>query len=215
MVHGTCVATWDEFAMPEAGMCSAWNRLLAEPPDTDIYQRLAEVVPPGTRWHAWPIHAVLEGWLAYAEAALAPVDFVHLLGKDVAPGVEGLCQVIETRSLSLEVVVGPSVPQDPPGTIRVRLARTKALGKLWDLGALADAYNTTLPAPLAAQQCSGLEFYADHPVAHFAHHPEELAMVVWAVLGLITGDTPGHVAMEIAATTSYIDRHSLRHAFVF
>ncbi|WP_431929980.1 hypothetical protein [Nonomuraea jabiensis] len=202
--------------MPQVPMCSAWNRILAEPPDSDIYGRLAKAFPAAVRWHAWPVHAVLEGWLAYAEAALTPADLADLLGEEAEPTLDGLRQKVEASSLPLELVEGPAVrrPEYPVGTYTIRLGRREPLKTLWPLAELADAYRRTLPGPLADRQVSGLEFYQHHPAAHFAENPDELAMAEWAVLGLITGDSAGHVAKEVVSTTYFIDTHALRHAFV-
>ncbi len=201
--------------MPAIGMCSPWNRIFAEPPDSDIHQNLTRALPSGIQWRAWPIHAVMQGSLAHAEAVLTSTDLASLCRGQASPDLSGLRELIKRCHFPLELVEGPTTLSELGPAVTVRLSRCEPLSTLWNLPALADAYRQVLPEPLADHQASGLDFYRSHPVAHFAHHPEELAMVEWAVLGLITGDTPGHVALEIATTATVIDRHALQHAVVF
>jgi hypothetical protein len=199
MINDTYVAGWEELPMPCAPMCSPWNRLLAEPPGSDIYASLEGAFPPGTRWQAWPLRAVLHGWLAYAEVELTRADVADLFGVDAEPTVERLRPLL--RNTGLEVAGDPPRVDSSGVTCgRIRIAREKTLSELWDLASLKQAYQQTLMEPLARQQCADLERYRDAPVAYFAHHPGMLATVAWSVMGLLIGDTLGHTAWEVAHT---------------
>ncbi|MEV4079825.1 hypothetical protein AB0J43_05995 [Nonomuraea fuscirosea] len=203
MINNTYIAGWLELPMPSVLMCSGWNRVLCEPPGSDIHENLERALPPGTTWSTWPLSAVLKGWLAYAEVELSLRDLVGLVGHRVDPTEQGW------REAALELVKGSILPLevevDPPRVDRagvacghVRVGRAETFRELWPLGTLQTGYQQVLTGQQADQQCAGLECFADVPIAFFVENPGALAMVDWSVLGLVTGDTPGHIAMEVA-----------------
>ncbi|MGP4103298.1 hypothetical protein [Nonomuraea sp. KM90] len=207
--------------MPAFDMCSAWNRILTEPPGSDIYRRLANALrlrhgsPDVARWHAWPVDAVLSARLPYAEAVMTRRDFEDLLGAKAEPTARGLRQAIKDGGLELKLVTHQSEVDKVEGITRLHIARNETLEALWDMDMVIDAYRRVLPSHLAARQESGLQFYRKCPVSHFASHGSELKMVEWAVLGLILGHDPGLTAVLILSTSGYLDSHSLKHSFVF
>lgn len=201
MINDKCVAGWQELPMPAMPMCSAWNRILAEPPGSDIYLDLERAFHAGARWKAWPVLAVMQGWLAYAEVELTRVDLADLLGAGVEPSVTQLAAVIAHGGLPVDLVEDePEFDGTGVRSGKIRIGRREHLGELWDLTTLQDAYYQVLPEPLAAHQCAALDRYRDVSVADFARHPGVLATAEWAVNGLIIGHPPGQTAAELAAT---------------
>ncbi|MEV4117179.1 hypothetical protein [Nonomuraea sp. NPDC049695] len=235
MVNDRCVTGWEELPMPAVRMCSAWNRILAEPPGSDIYDGnevyagLKNAFPEGARWQAWPVYAVLKGWLAYAEVMLTRADLADLLGPGVEPSVQQLKALITRLGLPV-AVVEEEARLDRTGVMsgKIRVGRTEKMGELWKIAELQHAYRQALgtlyadvkagdktddeagdevsayrqallPA-LAERQCAALYRCRDVPVAAFAEQPAMLAEVETAVMGLVIGYPPGLTAMMIAST---------------
>lgn len=203
VVNSSQVAGWWELPMPNlrSDLCSAWNRILAEPPGSDVHRRLEAAGMPDHYWRTWPLHAVLRGQLAYAQVSLTRSDLAALLGPDVKPTVRHLRDLVEASPLMLGLV------EEEPGTdprgmaaVTVRVARRQPIRELWNVTQLVHAYRHALPPELAERQCLGLLSVQHLPPTYFTIHPEDLARVEWVVLGLVTGDSLGHPLVELART---------------
>ncbi|GAA3821491.1 hypothetical protein GCM10022226_47300 [Sphaerisporangium flaviroseum] len=183
--NGHQIWTWPELHIPHAAcppLCSPWNRIFAEPADSDIGRALSTAGADTPDWHARSAYAVLRGELAYAEAHVS------------IPQMLSLCTEIGRSHLCLACGFHSA---DHAGLASLRVARDQTFGELWDLPTLIKMYEQVLPPCLAERQSRALSQHANLRISCYAYHPRLLAEVELSVLGLVIGDTPWHIAHEL------------------
>ncbi|WP_188196685.1 hypothetical protein [Nonomuraea sp. SYSU D8015] len=170
-------------------LCSPWNWLRSEDEDSDLGQALTRSTPQGPTPHClWPLQAVLDNLLAYAEVRLK--DTRH---EQLAADVQALEARIESSPLEPvfrrdHIVLKKEDGKEDAFTL-LRLGRPEKIGNLWNLDTVARLWQTALAGyPLLAErECLGLQEVAEWPVSDFVRHPSLMQGVTWSVMALING----------------------------